>query len=288
MSTHIMENDFLRVTVSDAGAELTSVIDKTTGAERIWTADPAVWNRHAPILFPFVGKVTEGRYRVADREYAMKTQHGFARDLDFTCLGETPDSVTHRLCATDRTLEIYPWAFRLTVTHRLEGRQLFVGWQIGNGSGERMYYSIGGHPGFLLPEGVHKEDCRIMFPGAGTLRFRNAGKTGYALPALKSLTPDAGSVPYGADIPDTWIFEDGQVRRVGIALPDGTPFVTLRCEGFPMLAVWANPNGPFICLEPWFGRTDDEGFTGTIDQKKAIRSLDKGEEESLGYSIEFL
>ena len=60
MSVHIIENDSLRVTVSDAGAELISVINKENDAERIWIGDPAIWNRHAPILFPFVGKVMDG------------------------------------------------------------------------------------------------------------------------------------------------------------------------------------------------------------------------------------
>ncbi len=287
MSEHIIENDLLRVTVSDAGAELISVFDRERNLERIWTGDPAVWNRHAPILFPFVGKVTEGKYRVGGREYPMKTQHGFARDMDFECVGETPDSVSHRLSASDWTRERYPYEFSLTVTHRLEGKSLLVSWLAENNGGERMYFAIGGHPGFLMPEGVKKEDCRIAFPGAESLRYRNASKAGFALPDLKTLSLEGGSAPYGEDIPDTWIFEDGQVKEVGILLPDGKPFVTLHCAAFPMLAVWANPAGPFICLEPWFGRTDDEGFRGTIDQKKAIQSLEKGEKKEYGYSVDF-
>ena len=83
MSNHILENEKLRVTISDRGAELISVVDKGKDRERLWQADPAVWNRHAPILFPFVGKVISGKYRVNGQEYDMKTQHGFARDLDF-------------------------------------------------------------------------------------------------------------------------------------------------------------------------------------------------------------
>lgn len=42
MTMHILENQFLRVAVADAGAELSSVTDKDRGQERIWTADPAV------------------------------------------------------------------------------------------------------------------------------------------------------------------------------------------------------------------------------------------------------
>ena len=287
MSERIIENEFLRAAVSDAGAELISVIDKGSRVQRIWTGDPTVWNRHAPILFPFVGKVTDGKYRIAGREYEMKTQHGFARDMAFACVAETPLSVTHRLTATDWTRERYPFEFCLAVTHRLQEKRLCVAWEVENRGDAPMYFSIGGHPGFLLPEGVRKEDCRILFPGADHLRYRQVNKAGFALPEEKTLSLSQASAPYREDIPDTWIFEDGQVKSAGIQLPDGSPFVMLHCEQFPMLAVWANPAGPFICLEPWFGRTDDAGFRGTMDQKKGIQCLEKGEKKRIGYDIEF-
>ena len=287
MGTHVIENEYLRATVADAGAELISVRERAGGAERIWTGDPAVWNRHAPLLFPFVGKVIDGQYRVGDRTYSMKTQHGFARDREFECAGADAASVTHVLASDDWTLERYPYPFRLTVRHALEGQSLRVTWRVENPGDARMYFSIGGHPGFLLPEGVRKEDCAILFPGREALEYISASPAGYALPARKRLQLTDGRAPYQPDIPDTWIFEDGQVQSVGIATPDGRPFVRLHCEGFPMLAVWANPKGSFICLEPWFGRTDDDGFTGTIDQKKAVQSLEPGARRDIAYSIDF-
>ncbi len=285
MSEHILENESLRASVADAGAELISVFDKSRNAERIWTADPAVWNRHAPILFPFVGKVTDGKYRVGGREYAMKTQHGFARDMEFACVEETAVSTAHRLTANGFTRAVYPFEFRLTVRHRLEGKRLRVEWTVENAGGEDMYFSIGGHPGFLLPEGVRKEDAFILFPETEELEYVSASKAGYALPEKKKLSGRA--VRYQADIPDTWIFENGQVKRVGIAGPDGRPYVMMDCGQFPMLAVWANPKGPFICLEPWFGRTDDEEFSGSIDQKKGIQFLRGGEKKEIAYTIDF-
>ena len=287
MSLHIIENDALKVTVADKGAELISALDKRTGNERIWTGDPAVWNRHAPILFPFVGKVFDGKYRIGEKEYPMKTQHGFARDMEFVCVEATPTSVKHSLTADDWTRERYPYDFRLTVEHRLAGRQLCVTWTVENlGVGE-MLFSIGGHPGFLLPGGVNKEDCSICFPGADALEYISVNPAGFALSDIKSLPLTEGRAKYQPDIPDTWIFEHGQVKQVGIVLPDGTPYVMLNCEQFPMLAVWANPKGPFICLEPWFGRTDNDGFTGTIDQKPDVQRLDAGEMREISYNIEF-
>ncbi len=291
MPVRILENERLRVTIADAGAELVSVYDKARQAERIWTGDPAVWNRHAPILFPFVGKVVDGKYRVGNREYAMKTQHGFARDREFTCLEATADRAAHRLESDDATRAIYPYEFRLTVRHRLDADhpgRLRVEWTVENPGDGPMRFAIGGHPGFLLPPEVRKEDCRLLFPGAETLRYIGTSAAGYALPAVKALPLENGGARYREDIPETWIFEDGQVKRVGIETPDGRPFVMLDCEQFPMLAVWANPKGPFICLEPWFGRTDDEGFTGTIDQKKGMVDLEPGGRKEIAYAIDFL
>lgn len=287
----VLENETLRVAVADAGAELISVLDKETGSERIWTADPALWNRHAPILFPFVGRVTEGKYRYNGTEYPMKTQHGFARDLEFACVDQTPVSVTHCLTATDHTREVYPFEFGLAVRHSIgEGtsRQLRVEWTVENTGNGKMYYSIGGHPGFLMPEGIRKEDCSLCFPGKNELRYISVNSAGFALPGEEHvLCLENGCARYQDDVPDTWIFEDRQVDTVGITGPDHRPLVTMTCPQFPMLAVWANRNGSFICLEPWFGRTDDEGFTGSIAEKKGIEALESGEKKAISYTVEF-
>ena len=288
---HILENDSLRVMLSDRGAELVSVLDKGSGLERIWTADPSIWNRHAPILFPFVGKVADGKYRVNGKEFRMNTQHGFARDMDFTCMHETECSVTHVLEASDLTREIYPFDFRLTVRHSIrenQERKLLVDWAVENTGTEKMYYSIGGHPGFLIPGNLRKEDCLICFPGRESLRYYGVNASGFALPEKQhDLICRGGKVCYQEDIPDTWIFEKQGIGTVGIALPDGTPFITMDCGQFPMLAVWANPKGSFICLEPWFGRTDDAGFQGSLEQKTGMEMLESGQKKEISYSIEF-
>ena len=288
---HILENAALKISVSDMGAELCSVVDKTGGYERLWNADPAIWNRHAPILFPFVGKVTNGEYRIGGRTYEMKTQHGFARDMFFDCVEETPASVVHRLLPTERTRAIYPYDFCLLIRHSLDAadpRLLHIEWTAENCGADTMYFSIGGHPGFLMPPGAEKEDCYIRFPGVDSLRYFGANPAGFALPDReKTLRLDSGFAPYQADIPDTWIFPDAQVQCVGIAGPDRQPYVTMNCGGFPLLAVWANPKGPFICLEPWFGRTDDAGFTGTLAEKPGMETLAPGEKRLISYSIRF-
>ena len=104
---HTIENDYLRVSVDDHGAELCSIFDKVHNREVIWQADPAYWKRHAPVLFPNVGRHFEDHYRINGVEYPS-SQHGFARDSEFTCVDMTADSITHRLKSSDATRENYP------------------------------------------------------------------------------------------------------------------------------------------------------------------------------------
>ena len=52
-----IHNEFLTLTVDTHGAEAVS-LKNAAGQEMLWQADPAVWKRHAPILFPWTGKLT--------------------------------------------------------------------------------------------------------------------------------------------------------------------------------------------------------------------------------------
>lgn len=290
----ILENEVLKISIADAGAELVSVYDKENELERLWDANPEVWNRHAPILFPFVGKTNGGVYRIGDKQYDMKKQHGFARDMVFKCMEETTDSVTHRLLPTDSTRTIYPYEFELLITHRFDKenpRMLCVDWVIKNNGKEVMYCSIGAHPGFALPISDYKEreNYYLEFPGKEALIYFGASDKGLGIPNVKKTLPlEHGFVKYYDDIYATFIFDYQNIDVVRIARPDKTPYITVHCEGFPMLGIWTSPTGGnYICLEPWYGRCDDEGFTGTIDEKPGIITLEAGSIKKITYTMEF-
>ena len=72
-----LKNNFLTVTLSDQGAEIQSVKDVNSGREYIWQADPKIWGRHAPVLFPVVGRLKDDQYTYDGKTYHMG-QHGFA------------------------------------------------------------------------------------------------------------------------------------------------------------------------------------------------------------------
>ena len=75
-----LSNDRLQVTTSETRAELQSI--KLDGEEHLWQADPAIWGRHAPILFPFIARLRDG-YNGLDGERVGIPTHGFCRTRPF-------------------------------------------------------------------------------------------------------------------------------------------------------------------------------------------------------------
>ena len=121
---YTIENEFIRLTIDSLGAEMVSAVDRATGREMIWCADPAVWNRHAPILFPYAGKLTGGHFKAADGKLYEGKQHGFARDMEHTLLIQTGHELTFELASSDKTRAIWPYDFALRTTFTLEGRHV--------------------------------------------------------------------------------------------------------------------------------------------------------------------
>lgn len=285
-----LENEFLKIRIDDHGAELVSIWDKEKSREVLWQADPSFWGRHAPVLFPNVGKHFGNHYRVNGQEYPSK-QHGFARDTDFLCVDFTPDSVTHMIRSDESTKENYPFDFVLRIRHSLNGRVLTISWNVENHSDGPMYFTIGGHPAFNVPvlPDTRQSDYRLTFDGQESLTYLLLDpETGTALPdEPETLALQNGSCPIAENMfaHDALVF-DNQITRAGIALPDGTPYVEIRCTGFPNFGIWAAPGAPFVCLEPWMGRCDNCGFTGDLSEKPFVNALELDEMFETAYSIE--
>ena len=294
MAMRVLENELLKVMIADSGAELSSVYDKEKQTERLWDANPEVWNRHAPILFPFVGKEVGGVYRIDGQEYEMKTQHGFARDMEFECVEAAETSVTHRLLPTEKTKQLYPFDYELLVTHKLDAenpRLLHVNWEVKNNGSDVMYYSIGGHPAFTVPvkESKERENYYLEFPGREELTYISVNPANGFVDTEKeySLKLENGFVKFFDGLYDTLIFDFQNIQKVRIANPDQTPYVTVDCSEFPLLGIWAKETGNFICLEPWAGRADNDGFTGNIDEKVAEQKVEAGCSAKISHTIEF-
>ncbi len=284
MSTvRTMENELVKVEVCDFGAELFSFYDKETKVEAVWQADPKYWARHAPVLFPFVGKVNGGYYTHKGVQHQMG-QHGFARDMEFEFAGQTENTITHVLRSTEETLAKYPFPFELRITHKLEGKTLSVIWEVENPGDETMYFSIGGHPAFNVPAraGESKYDYYVTFPEEKTLKYVliDLSCAAVNMDEVHILELEDHKLPVTEHLfdNDALIFDDYQVEKIGLAYPDGSPYLTMTCKGFPSMGVWSQPktDAPFVCLEPWIGRCDNRGFYGELKDKYYEQSLEAG------------
>lgn len=294
----VIESNRLKVTIDDAGAELVSIYDKQEQREIMWQADPAFWKRHAPILFPNVGKTYPGNFRYEGKTYPTK-QHGFARDMEFTYVTGDENQSVHLLTYDEETLKVYPFEFGLEVTHQVQDNQVLVKWTVKNLGYSPMYCTIGAHPAFNVPaenwepekgEGKEQKDYYLTFAkGKKELTYLLLdSESGTAHnETVYSMELEEGRCKVGEDRfeKDALIFDDGQIEKAGIAFPDGTPYVTIVCQGFPNFGIWQAPNAPFICLEPWWGRCDNHGFFGSLEEKPGIIKIDPQKTFEAFYTI---
>ena len=291
-----LENDELLVTVARRGAELTRIYDKKADREVLWCAEPSVWNRHAPVLFPFVGKCYEGAYVHDGKEYGM-TPHGFARDMDFEPLLCDMDECWFRLKDTPETYEKYPFHFEVEIGHRLEGRTIEVMWKVANRDSGEMLFMMGGHPAFQVPEGKNISDFTFEFNRRGCregqftdcLHYLAPNANGYEKEELQgNLKLSEGRVPLTKGFFDTaltYMFDEAQVSSVSLMV-DGSPYVTLECSDFPYLGIWTmEATHLFVCLEPWYGICASDGYKGELKDRRGIISLPGWENWQKSYQI---
>lgn len=284
-----LNNDILEIQVSPHGAELSSIRKGAT--EYLWQGDPAFWGRRSPVLFPIVGSVFNGEFRVDGKVYPM-SQHGFARDSDFELVESGEDFLKYRLESNEATLEKFPFRFCLEIGYRLHGNKVDVIWEVSNTDNKEIHFQIGAHPAFFYPDYNPETAERGYFtfeaePETDYIRLAGKGcadaDTRYPLPLedgklmLNTSTFDI----------DTFIVDRSQVRKVGLNRVDGTPWLALEFTS-PLVGLWSPPrkNAPFVCIEPWYGRCDRDGFTGEFKDRDHVNHLQPGEKFSSVYTIE--
>ncbi len=281
-------SELLTVQIDTLGAQLTSIRTRT-GTELLWQADPAVWGRHAPLLFPIIGRLRDGRYTVAGREYAI-SQHGFARDSAFSVIDQTDSAVTLQLEERSETLENYPYAFRLQVTYTLEGGTLTKSHTVLNRTAETMYYEVGGHDGFrlaLLP-GERQEDYFIQFPGQSAITPMGMDEHNFLTESSRPFPLEGNRLPMPLSVfgLDTVVLQNLPVRRVTLANRRNPIRLTLAFDDFDYLGLWTKPvtpSAPYVCIEPWSTLPECAFTDSALEHKPGIRALAPGQAETLTY-----
>ncbi|MFN8437965.1 MAG: aldose 1-epimerase family protein [Cytophagales bacterium] len=286
MATHTIENSFLKITVSESGAELHSVFHKEKNIELLWQADKSVWGRHAPVLFPIVGRLFNDSYIYKDKTYKM-SQHGFARDLDFDLLLSGDNQLTFLLTENEQTLEKYPFAFNLYITYTLTDKKLQITYEVQNTNEEELFFSIGGHPAFNTPcfENTKYEEYQIEFNKDRYEMYPLKGNFQSGTTQKLELSNKTLSLQKELFQNDALIFKNNELSKVTLKHNSKGNILNFETD-MPNFGIWSPKNtDKFVCLEPWCGIADYEKQT-TLQEKEGIICLLPSQIHKSKYSIE--
>lgn len=276
-----IQNGSLSVSASTQGAELRSIRD-SSGTEYLWQGDPAYWTDRSPVLFPYVGRLTGGKYVLDGNTYQMKI-HGIALYLPFALVEHGPSSMTFQLQSDEGTLGQYPRAFCFLIRYFLEESTLYVEYTVENLSDKTMYFGLGGHPGFRVPlePGLAFEDYDLRFcekcaptrVGFGKTCLRNGADAPFSLtedqilPLRHDLFDDDAIVL--ADIP----------RQITLEAPGGRRSITVSFPQMPYLGIWHAPgtDAPYVCIEPWCSLPAWQDKIPVLEEQEDLLSLSPGQ-----------
>jgi len=255
MNLTTLSNDYLTVTLDACGAVLHSI--RKDGAEYLWQGDGRYWARRDANLFPYVGRLTDGKYLLDGKAYPM-TIHGFCIGTDFAVTERTDTAVCFTLTDSEKTRESYPFRFAFHVRYALEGSRIVKTCTVENRDDRTMYFGLGSHPGFNVPlngEGAF-DDWEVTFAEACQPVRIDMDPANYRLAGTESPYPLEGgrTIPLSHTLFDLDAIVLGNVcRSLRLHSPKSRRAVTVDFPDMPFLGLWHAPktDAPYVCIEPW-------------------------------------
>jgi len=271
------------VFVSDShGAEAHSLRFTDEELDYLWMP-PEPGPAGVMTCFPLLGRVPDGRYELAGREYEMGI-HGFAGGTELDVVEQTGDSVTYGMSESPETLAAYPFRFRFRVRYSLVGAALVTEYLVDNPGDVPLLYSVGSHPRFTCPvdpaEGLAFTDHHLTFdePEGPAKVVRTFGPRELVDDAFSAdgrrLQLDPGQFPDGA-----FCFGGLASDRVVLGSDRSRRALALEMPGASYLQVWNMPGSPFVALEAWYGAISSNPMReedGIWDRRPGTLTLEPG------------
>ncbi len=277
---YTIRNEYLQVTVSDAGAELQS-IRGADGTEYLWQGDPKYWKEKAPNIFPYVARLTQGTYFLNGEPYNMQI-HGLVKYRTLEAETASEQSVSFCLKSDEQTREQYPFAFVYRITYSLNGKTLAVKITVENPGGRRMFFAVGGHPGFRVPleEELKFEDYFLEFESKS-----RPSRVGFTENCFLSGQDVEFPLQEEQRIPlrhslfdhDAVVLKD-MPKSVRLASLKGRHSVTVRYPDFPYIGFWHMPrtDADYVCIEPWTSLPSRDGIVEDLSCQSDLIGLEAG------------
>jgi len=292
-----IENDYLSIAIKEKGAELAKVYNKVDTFNYLWTGDSQYWGRHAPVLFPIIGKLNQDTYTIGQKEYTM-SQHGFARDFDFELISKSDDHALFCLSDNEQTQKMYPFKFKLEINYVLEGKKLSVQYTVENLSEtNKLPFALGAHPGFNVPlndeggfsdynlsfEPDLKNPVQVLEIDDGPFPFITGNNKNLTLVKDNVLNLEYTTFDNGL------LIIDEAIKTVTLSSKLSKSSITLEVSDFPYLTLWTleNKQAPFLCIEPFYGLPDKVGKIGNLYDKKGNCILAPLDTKEMQFSMIF-
>lgn len=266
---YVISNADIQAIISPIGAELQSLVKEDV--EYLWDGTAKYWPERAPILFPFVGRLTDGKYILNGKKQEMSI-HGFARKLPFTVIKQEQKSITFELKDSEETYSSYPYHFSLIVEYTIKKGGIEILYRVKNQSEQTMYFGIGGHPGFKVPleEGLSFSDYYLEFGGNCCPDRIGHTKTCFLSGEnTKVILKENRLKMHHKMFDDDAIVFQNMADSVTLKSDNGKRKVTVSYPNMPYLGLWHTPKteAPYICIEPWSSLPSRQGVVEEFQYK---------------------
>lgn len=284
------------MTTTSFGGELLSF--KLDGIEKIHQGESSrddkgrvYWKRHAPVLFPIVGKLKRNQTIINGRTFEIP-QHGFARDMEYEPITKLDNFHSYVLKSNKYTLARYPFEFELYNTYRQEENKLIFIYKVINTGVTNMPFGIGGHPAFKIdPDDLKRGNYYLEFAeeeDRAHFLYLIDGLVGTEYAKNKLVNDKIILLDEHTFDNDALIIKGIQNKKIRLKNRRTRKTVlTMDFEGWPYLGVWSKPGAPFICLEPWQSTADRINSSNIFVQKPDMIVLAPRQEFEAKFSVEF-
>ncbi|MCD8130270.1 MAG: aldose 1-epimerase family protein [Lachnospiraceae bacterium] len=286
-----IENETLKAAFNTKGAEMISLILKEDNSEYVWQGNPDIWAKHAPLLFPVIGRLKDNEYTLRGKAYHI-TNHGFGRDSEFEVLSQKDDSVSFLLTPNELSAQMYPFPFRLQINYTLSGNTLKKEHIVTNEGGSTLYYEIGGHDGYnicLEPEEV-MEDYYLDFGALDAIHPLRLDENILILDGTDTIPLKDGKLNLRMELfkVDALMLRKPGVDQISLRSRKSGRYITFAFHDFPTIGIWTKYkpfNTNYICFEPWSTLPDCAYLGKELEKKVDIRTVEPGEKDVLSFSV---
>ncbi len=262
------------------GAELVSV--KFNGFEKMHNGE-TFWNRHAPVLFPIVGKLKNGKTIIDGKEYEMG-QHGFLRDMEFEQIGE------HEYVATwnEETLKKFPFKFEFYISYEVKNDEVKTKYKIINKDDKQMIFGLGGHPAFSCDytSGMYRLEFQDIEDEIEVYQLEEGLIKNTPEKTSKVIRENKIFLDKNTFKNDAIILKNIKSRKIYLKT-EAKNILSMEFKSFPYLGIWSKEDAPFICIEPWFNTADKVDSNGIFEEKEDLIELKPNKEFCAEYKVKF-